>query len=136
MNFWTCSSFTEAACRPEIDAGRAEQAAHGLLRKILRANAGVAGPLVGGGVRAVIHRDEGEFVQPAGDVALRGDEAGSETAAHRDAQDGVVAKRHGTGERRDFAIIDHVEGNAVPGGLKIEEEAADARVELIARNAR
>jgi hypothetical protein len=27
---------------------------------------------------------------------------------------GAIVERHGTGERGDFAIVDHVEGDAVP----------------------
>ena len=69
-----------------------------------------------------------------GDVALRRDEAGGEAAADGDAEHGVVVERHGAGERGDFAIVDHVEGDAVPGGLQVEEEAADARVELVLRD--
>ena len=48
----------------KIDAGGREQAADGLLREVLRADAGVAGPFVDGRVFAVIHGDEGEFVEP------------------------------------------------------------------------
>src|ERR1019366_6465256 len=71
-----------------------------------------------------------------GDVALRGDVPGGERAAEGDAEHGVGvlrsrAERHGAGERGDFAIVDHVEGNAVPGGLQVEEEAADTRVEFV-----
>src|ERR1017187_2675010 len=89
-----------------------------------------------GGVRAVSDGDEGELVEPGGDVALRGDVPGGERAAEGDAEHGVGvlrsrAESHGAGERGDFAIVDHVEGNAVPGGLQVEEEAADARVEFV-----
>ena len=135
MSFCTCSSLTGSVISArEIDAGGSEQAADGLLRKILRADAGVAGPFVDMGVFAVIDGDEGEFVEPGGDVALRGDETGGETAAQGDAEDGVIVERHGAGERGDFAIVDHIEGDAVPGGLQIEEEAADARVEFVLRD--
>ena len=84
---------------------------------------------------AVIDRDEGEFVEPGSDVALRGHEAGRETAAEGDAEHGVIVERHRAGERGDFAIVDHVERDAVPGGLQVEEEAADAGVEAVLRHA-
>src|ERR1039458_7649573 len=70
----------------KIDAGGLEQAAHGLLRKILGADARVAGPFVHGRVLAIIHGRKRELVEPGGDVALGSDVAGRQARSHGDAQ--------------------------------------------------
>src|ERR1017187_9941125 len=113
------------------EATGAKPRADSLLGKVLRADAGIAGPFVDGRVFAVVDGDEGELVEPGGDIALRGDVAGGKRAAEGDAEDSIVVEGHGTGQRGDFAIVDHVEGNAVPGRLEIEKEAADSRVEHV-----
>src|SRR5260370_40655074 len=113
-----------------MDAGGSEQAADRLLGEVLRTDAGVAGPFVDGGVFTVVDGDESKLVEPGGDVALWGDEAGGESTAECDAEDRAIVEGHGTGERGDFAIVDHVEGHAVPGSLQVVEDAAHARVEF------
>src|SRR5262249_4556312 len=59
--------------RRKVDAGGGEQAAYGLLRKILGSDAAISGPLVHVGALLVIVGDEGELVEPARDRALRRD---------------------------------------------------------------
>jgi hypothetical protein len=87
---------------------------HGLLREILHAAAGVARPLVDGRVRAVVDGREGELVQPGRDVAAGPDVAAGLARPHRDPEHGVVAERHGAGERGDLAVVRDLEGDAAP----------------------
>src|SRR5476649_2228534 len=115
----------------QFDAGGPEQTADGLLGEVLCADAAIAGPFVHGRVLAIIHGDEGQFIEPGGDGALRRDESGGQAAAHGDAEDPVVIERHGTGQSGDFAIVHHVEGDAAPGCLQVEKETADASVEQV-----
>ena len=130
ISFCTCSSLTGSGISVgrSIPAG-ASSRSDGLLREVLRAHAAVAGPFVRRGVLAIIHRHEGEFVQPRRDRALRRDVAGGQAAAHGDAEHGAIVERHRAGERGDFAIVHHVERNAAPGLLQVEEQPAHARVE-------
>ncbi len=103
--------------RWKMDARRLEQSPRSLLREVLDAHAAVAGPLIGGRILAVIHGHECQLVQPGGDSAVRRDKPGGQAAAHGDAEDGVVAERHRSGQRRHLAIVHHFEGDAAPGRL-------------------
>ena len=76
------------------DPGRSQEVAHGLLGKILRAYAVIAGPFVADRLRIVIHGHEGEFVEPRGDVAVRGYVTGGSARAERDAEHGVFTQCH------------------------------------------
>ena len=62
----------------------------------------------------IVDRRERQLVQPRSDVALRRDVAGGLARAQRDAEHGVVAERHRPGQRGDFAVVDDLEGDAVP----------------------
>src|SRR5690242_417170 len=99
----------------DVDAGRGEQATDGLLREVLHAAAAVAGPLVERGRRVVVDGDEGQLVQPAGDVTVAVHEAGRGAGAEGDAQDGVSADRHRAGQRCHLTIVDDGERNAREG---------------------
>ena len=87
-----------------------------------------------GRVGAVVHRHEGQFVEPAGDVARVIHVAGRLAGAHRDAQHRVFAERHGAGQRRHFAVVHDLQRHA-QFLADAQEHAGDLLVEVLLRHA-
>ena len=114
----------------DVEACGRDEASDGLLAEELDAAAAVAAPFVGRTIRPVIDRGEGQFIEPTGDVALGGDQTSRGAGAHGDAEHGVDAERHGGGQRGDFAVIHHVEGDAIPLFAEGEEDVSDMGVEV------
>ena len=85
-------------------------------------------------LRIVIHRHEGQLVDPGSDVALGVDVAARRARAQRNAQDAVPAQRHGAGQRGDLAVVHHLQRDVVPGLPDFEEHIPDAPVEHVRRH--
>ena len=89
----------------ELDARGGRELDDRILREILHAAADVAAPFVHHGAGGQIAGHEGQLVEPAGDVALHVHIAAGLAGAHGDAQNAVLAKAHGAGQRGHVAVV-------------------------------
>ena len=113
----------------------AEQPAHGLLRQVLHDAAAVARPLVARGVGAVVHRHEGDLVEPRRDAPIGGDVAARGAGAERDPQHPAAVHRHRSHQGGDVAVIRDVERDVVPGMLEVAKDVPHALLEGVGRHA-
>ena len=117
-----------------LDAGGRQKAAHGLLRKVLRAAAEIARPLVRRRLGMQIDRRKSQFTEPRGDVSLHVDVAAALARAHGDAKHAVLPHGHRAGQRGDFAVVDHVKRHP-PFLGDFEKHAPDFFVEKLRADA-
>ncbi len=112
------------------DTGGLEESADGLLGEVEGSDALVFGPFIDGAMGLDIDGGEGEFIEPAGDMALGVEVTGGLAGAHGDAEDSVDAECHGGGQGGDIAVVGDFERD-VPGLLEAVEEGADFGIEEI-----
>ena len=111
-----------------LDAGGRQEASHSLLRKVLRAAAEIARPLVRWRLGMQIDRRKSQFTEPRGDVSLHVDVPAALASAHRDAKHTVLPHGHRAGQCGDFAVVDNVKWYA-PFLCNFEKHASNFFVE-------
>ena len=65
----------------------------------------------------------------------RGDVAARRAGAEGDPEDAAVVQRHRAHQRGHVSVVDHVEGDAVPGALQIAEHVLHPAIEQLGRDA-